>query len=229
MVWWLIALGLLPPAGARCHDDPTEASVLPAYRAASDREVCDLPDRIVAVDARTVTVIVRPSLTRTTAAISRRDDHPETCGGPGQSHAGCSMFYARYWSRVLGEHSVEFGTRQGNVLWAADDTSFEDCREGTRNRVIATCSTAHHFAIVRYVEPDGRDAQDCYHLQLWLWADGATLDGTFEGDVERAASTGDRWVYRFPTAALAFEHGGRSAALDVAGEREECLAFRLSW
>jgi hypothetical protein len=237
-----------PPAGVapnnvavHCYDDRLGVVVLPSFGTSVYGHVCDLPDRIIVVDGGRVTSIARPGLARTTAPIARQEGRSYTCGGPGQGHVGCSVVYRRYWSHSLGIHYVEFGTNQGNVL--GDDgngSKVEYCREASHYQVIATCSTAKRFAVVKYLEPDYNEPQACYHLRVWLWEGRDKIATELEGDVDRAASAGDRWTFRFPAergVALAFERWqdpafmrrvARRATLEVGGDREDCVAFRLS-
>lgn len=201
-------------------------------RAADDR-VCDLKERIVIVGDKTVTVLARPQLTRTRAPIERRAKLDDRCGGPGGGHAGCSITFKRFWSAALGAGHVEFGNNMGNLVAEDDDmTRAESCREDSSYGVVATCSTAQHFVLVKYraVELGGRP---CWHLEASVW-DGPAEQGTqIGGDVDRAASVNNHLVLRFPAAAdadraitLGFDGRAGTATLEIAGRRERCVAFR---
>jgi hypothetical protein len=218
------------PARVGGYDRPS-AAVLPGFNVSRvDRKVCDLPDRIVLVD-RQVTVLARPTLARTTARIERTEHLGNRCDGPGGGHAGCSITYDRYWSRALGDgRYLELGNNAGNAV-LDEHGNWESCREDTSYSVIATCSTAKRFLMVRFAE-DANTATPCWRVGGRLWEGPAEASVELAGDVDRTASVGHHWVYRFPATATTAEvvlvlDGGRgTATLEVGGEREDCVAFR---
>lgn len=224
----------VPPAPvAACAGgyDHRDAVVSPSFTvsAAADR-VCDLPDRIITVGAQ-VTVLARPTLAPTTAPIDHTDHKDASCDGPGGGHAGCSIAYVRYWSAALGAgRYLELGNNAGNAL-LDDQGNGPSCREDDSFGVIATCSTATRFLIVRFGE-DAASATACWRVGGRLWQGAAAQPIELAGDVDRAASTGDRWAYRFPATAtsaavvLTLDRSTHRATLDVGGEHEACVAFR---
>jgi hypothetical protein len=221
-------------AGSYESADP--ASVLPSsFTLPTADRVCDLEDRILIVDDKHVTVVSRPRLTRTRAPIARQGSLGDRCAGPGGGHAGCSITFQRFWSPVLGRGYLEFGTSAGNMLVPDGDLNqAQGCRESIRGRGIATCSTANHFVTIAYDSPAFGQPR-CWHLHATLWDSPATQHLELDGDVDRAASAGDRWVFRFaagsaadPAVVLGFDRRAHTATLEVAGQREPCVAFRLS-
>ncbi len=204
---WLIVLLLAGEAAAApCKPDPPAFGIDPAG------QVCDLPDRILVVGDKDVTAIDRPSLHRSRAPISRTEYLPDRCDGPGGGHAGCSITFHRYWSRVLGTDYLEFGNNIGNGI------GDEACRQDTSYQVVATCSTAHRFALVKRVEADN----GCAPLEVWLW-EGASIT-RLELDAD-ARDQGDRWIVTFPDGQLVFDR--KTQTLELGGEREACVAASL--
>jgi len=221
---------------ARCYDTPDPASVFPStFTIRADHRVCDLKDRIILVDTKWVTVITRPLLQRTQAPIDRKDNLGNRCGGADESHAGCSITFDRFWSAALGASFLEFGTNEGNVLHDAQSPNKDqDCRESSGHAVIATCSTAKRFVMVRYLEPAVGEPL-CWHLRGTVWEGPGDQSVDLEGDVDRVKSVGDSWAFHFfansatdAAVTLTFDLRAHSATLDTAGEREACIAFRLS-
>jgi len=221
---------------AGSYDSGNPASALPSsFTFPTSDLVCDLEDRILIVDAKHVTVVSRPQLTRTRGPVARQEALGDRCDGPGGGHVGCSIRFKRFWSPVLGRGFLEFGTNAGNVLFPdGDQNQAQGCRESIRGQRIATCSTATHFVTVVYDEPASGSPR-CWHLHATLWDSPGTQPLERDGDVDRAASVGDRWVFQFaagaagdPPVVLGFDRRARTATLEVAGQREPCVAFRLS-
>jgi len=214
-----------------CSTDANPASVLPrTFDLGTADLVCDVKDRVIVVSAKQVTVRTRPLLTPVRAPIERTGHLGDRCDGPGGGHAGCSITYWRFSSKVLGSGHLEFGNNAGNVLHDDDPDKAMDCREYSSFEVIATCSTAKHFVLVKY-QDDAAGRGSCWHLHARLWDAGDQVT-ELDGDVDRAASGGDRWVFRFPAAdsavTLRFARRPGSATLEIGGERERCAVFRLS-
>jgi hypothetical protein len=187
--------------------------------------VCDLADRIILVDDRSVSVLRRPKLTRARAPIRHVEKLGDRCGGPDGGHAGCSIAYRRVQSAVLGHHTLELGNNPGNHLDDDDQPNqVEECRyvpEGT----IATCSTATRFVTVAYVA--GPSSPPCWHLQATLWeGDRATA---LDAELDRAgADSDDRWVARLPARDMTLRFDRHAAVLEAGAKRELCVAFRLA-
>ncbi len=130
-----------PPVA--CSTDANPASVLPrTFDLGTADLVCDVKDRVIVVSAKQVTVRTRPLLTPVRAPIERTGHLGDRCDGPGGGHAGCSITYWRFSSKVLGSGHLEFGNNAGNVLHDDDPDKAMDCREYSSFEVIATCSTA---------------------------------------------------------------------------------------
>jgi hypothetical protein len=224
----------LPPAPACAYANNDVGAILPSYALGVDGQlVCDLPSRVIVVDEKSVSSLARPDFKATRAPITKRDHLGNRCGdGPDGGHAGCSITYDRFWSSALGKGAyLEFGTNAGNVLFSGKRE--EECRESSRTAVVATCSTATHFALVKLEEPEAK-GDACFHVRAHLFDATPAAAAVLDGDVDRARSTGDAWVYRFPGRAggpdveLAFDRSTRTAALTVGDAREPCVAFRLS-
>lgn len=219
-----------------CHATADRAAVLPSgFTIPATQQVCDLEDRIILVDKQSVTVLTRPLLQRTQAPIARTEHLGDRCDTTSGGHAGCSIKFDRYWSKALGNGSLEIGTNEGNVL---HDDRFPDrdqlCRNGRDPAVIATCSTARHFVAVTYLESTV-GGSSCWHVGGALWGGTGEQPSELDGDVDRASSVGDSWVFHFlarsqPDAAvtLSFDRRAPAAALEIGGEREPCIAFSLS-
>jgi hypothetical protein len=199
---------------------------VPTTLAFSPKElVCDLPERIILVESAMVTVIARPSLARSRGPVIRVPSlSTARCNGPGGGHPGCSLWYQRFSSPVLGDERVQFGFGYANEVLRSGDER-EPCREEFMVHAIATCSTARRFISVRFATE-----QLCKHIEGELSDRSGSV--VLEGDVDRAASVDDRWVYRFPSAGVALIFDGRAHAarleLDNGNDSESCIAFRLS-
>jgi hypothetical protein len=231
-----------PPAGAlpvdaaldkapRCpagQDRPDPAAVLPArFTVPATGKVCDLEDRIILVDDRavTVTVLTRPGLSRTRAAIERDERLDDRCDRPGGGHAGCSITHRRVHSAALGHLTLELGNNEGDTLYDEQQpNSYQPCRE-IRHDVIATCSTATRFVTIAYREVP-LSAPTCWQLRgvVWERAQPTELDAEFD----RAASDADHWVVRLPARAMTLRFDRGAAVLEVGAKREPCVAFRLA-
>jgi hypothetical protein len=190
--------------------------------------ICDLPDRIVVVEAsegraRTtarariaalagvVTVFSRPGGQRTSAAIDPRSFATDPCRGAGGGHAGCSMLGgASIWSAALGEDSLMLGADHRDYLVTASGASLP-CRGagtfpgdgGLLESAIALCSTARHFAVVTRDVPLGE-------LRVTVWGAGADPDRSLDGGAH---------------VAVRLDAKRRSAELRIGRDREACLAF----
>ena len=219
-----------PVVGCTGYDRP-DARVSPASSLSrTDPTICDLPDRIIIVE-RGVTVLARPTLTRTTAPIDKTERLGNRCDGPAGGHAGCSITYVRTWSSALGKgRYLEFGTNAGNVL-LDDHGNGPACREEESYGTIAMCSTAKRYLLVRFTE-DAQSATPCWHVTGRLWEGAADVATELAGDVDRSASRGTHWIYAFPATstspavALSLDGSKGTATLEVGGEREDCVAFR---
>ena len=95
-------------------------------------------------------------------------------------------------------------------------------------------STAKRFVMVRYLEPAVGEPP-CWHLRGTVWEGPGDQGVDLEGDVDRVTSVGDYWAFHFlansamaAAVTLTFDLRAHSATLDTAGEREACIAFRLS-
>jgi hypothetical protein len=208
------------------YDKPDSSAVLPATGLATpDERLCDLTDRIILVGPKLVTVITRPALKRVRAKIDRTEHLGDRCGnGPGGGHAGCSITYDRFWSAALPDHHLEFGTNAGNLLEDDRDPNHSvSCRNDSDYGVIATCSTARRFVVIKYQE-----SGSCWTVHAQLWEGAADRPQELDGDVDRTASVGALWRFRFPAVSVDFDVHKRSATLDVGGDREACVVFRLS-
>ena len=217
------------PAGS--HAPADAARPLPGFSLLEADRICDVGDRVIVVDARSVTVVTRPRGNRTRAPISRREGLADRCSGPGGGHAGCSITFQRFWSVVLGHDYVEFGSSAGNFLAPGGDFNrARGCRE-PGSGPIAVCATATRFVAI--TDEERADRPSCQRLRASLWDGAADERRELDGDIDAAASTANRWVVRFPGAAgdsaiaLAFDRTARAATLEVDGRREPCLAFRL--
>jgi hypothetical protein len=224
-----------PPADAamaeapRCpagQDRADPAAVLPArFTVPAAGKVCDLDDRIILVDERTVTVLTRPRLTRARAPIQRTDKLDNRCDGPGGGHAGCSITFRRVHSAVLGKLTLEFGNNVGDVLYdERQENSYRPCRE-VRQDVIATCSTATRFVTIEYREvPPSKPT--CWQLRGAVWE--GSQPTQLDVELDRAASDADHWVVHLPARAMTLRFDRRGAVLEVGAQREPCVAFRLA-
>ena len=216
-----------PMATACAYDKPDSSVVMPTGFARTNHKLCDLRDRIIIVDGKLVTVVSRPELKRTRAKVDRTEHLGNRCGdGPDGGHAGCSITFDRYWSAVLGARHLEFGTNVGNVLEGErDPNKSESCRDIGR-ATIATCSTAQHFVAVAYEQ-----TATCWNVRASVWDGAADRPEELDGDVDRAASVGGHWAFRFATPnrrlTLELDRARRTAAVDIDGAREDCVTFQL--
>ena len=217
---------------------PVPAGAGPVMMAAGERAslLCDLPERIIAVDAsqRVENGALRvDGSVRVISRVGAQAGMPQPAIAIERSSPGCKQEPRGcvYQTSAPSLSSIE--TRGTQLLptsgWLH---GAEDLCRALPEDTIATCSTATRLA---YVEIGCAGP-----TPLQLGVHDADHERVYDLDVEvpsrrrygalDPASTPTHWTYRFDHAALSFElpeAGVPSATLELDGTREPCLAFAV--